>query len=266
MNAPTSMLPPPPHRVRTSVFTRATFLVVLWAGMTALMGWYVLAVLPQQVSEIRREKELWNRGAPAIDGSYEGEVSTNRFVFSTFRLTVHYTDQNNFDHTGKLEFDSLGGNLDDKTPGEIRYDPDHPDQFVLSKALDMSGTRWASVAFFGVVCVGIVALFGWLALRTVKDVRRTMACARDGVAVEVEIVSASVPDRYGTVRYAYRVAGGPTTPTVHKSVLQKRAVMRAGGDVKRAMAMQSRTEPAAVVLLAADGHPFELPPEVRARL
>ncbi len=266
MNATPSALPPPPHRVRSSVFTRAAFLVVLWAGMTALMGWYLFGVLPQQVSEIRREHALWDRGVPAIDGSYEGEVSTSRGVFKTFKLKVDYTDQNNQDHTGKLEFESLPGDLDDKTPAEIRYDPDHPDQFALSKALEMSGSRWANAGFFAAMSVGLIALFGWIALRTVHDVRRTMACARDGVAVEVEIVSASTPDRYGTVRYAYRVAGGPTTPKVHKSVLQKRAVMRAGGDGARAVAMQSRTEPEAVVLLAADGHPFELPPDVRARL
>src|ERR1700722_10458706 len=194
MNAPASLpptLPPPPHRIRSSVFTRAAFLVVLWAGMTALMGWYLLTVLPQQVSELRREHALWDRGVPAVDGSYEGEVSTSRFVFSTFRLTVNYTDQNNLDHTGKVEFESLGGSLDDKAPGEVRYDPDHPDQFVLSKALDMSGSRWASVGFFGIVCTGIVVLFGWLAMRTVGDVRRTMTCAQDGYGVEVEIVKAT---------------------------------------------------------------------------
>jgi hypothetical protein len=100
-------------------------------------------------------------------------------------------------------------------------------------------------------------------VRTVTDARRTMACARDGQTVALEIVSASNADRHGTVRYTFRVVGGASAPKLHKGVLQKRALLRSGAN---GVGVQSRTEPDAVVLLASDGYPFDLPGDARDAL
>ncbi len=261
-----SLLPDPPLRISASVFGRAALLMLLCLTMTPLMAWYAVTELPKAVTELLRERAVWERGVPALEGAYEGEVSSNRFIFNSFKLKVTYVDQSEVPHEGKLEFSTIGRELDDAKAGEIRYDPKDPGAFVLSQALDLAVSRWASIAFFGVMSVGLIGLFGFLAYRVVVDLQHTLECARDGRLVEAQILSMKGADRYGTVTYTYRVKGDPAESKPRTGTLQRRRPIAIGEDGSRVLAVQSRGEPNAVVLLASDGYPFRLSPDARDRI
>jgi len=255
------VLPPPPLRIQTSVFTSAVFLVIVSAVMTALMGWSV-ANEAHAAAALMHERALWGHGVPAADGSYEGEVETHRLVFHSYKLTVKYRDDQGRAHEGSREFSALGGGFDPNQAVEVRYAPDDPEDFVLGAAVDMSGRRWASIGFSGSIGPFLIGLFGCLAVTAARAVSRTMRCARDGYPVEVELIGAPERDQYQNTTYRFRVAGEGMS-TVHGATLRKQGPVVVRDDPTRALGVRSRSNPSAVILLGEDGYPFALSLEAR---
>jgi hypothetical protein len=87
------LLPSPPLHVAGSIFSRAAFLLLLSLPMSALFAWELATEVPQEVSALARESGLWEHDVPAVEGSFKGEVTTRKFIFKSFALTVSYVDQ-----------------------------------------------------------------------------------------------------------------------------------------------------------------------------
>ena len=257
----------PPHRVKAAFYAPVVAFALLSLGMMTLMGWYAASELPGEITELLRERETWQHGEVAEDCSYEGEVTTRKFVFHAYTLKVAYTEAGGVAHTGTLEFDTLGTTLDVQTPSELRYDPRHPEIFALGNALDVATARWASVGVMGGASVGIVGLFAFLIHTLIRNVRRTRQCSRDGHLIEVAIVGEPTRDQHGNATYRFRAPSASVGEKPGSVVFGKNYTpLHRGGDARSALAIQSASDPRAVVLLRSDLFPFQFSSEDRDRI
>lgn len=248
----------PPHRVKAAVFGRAAFLGPMFVAMAALMAWYLATELPREVTGLLRERDVWQRGQPAAEASYEGDVTTRKLIFRSYKLKVSYADASGAAHVGRLEFDTLGSTLDDEAPSEVRYDPQRPESFALGKALDVAAGRWASAAFMGGMGVVIVGLVGSALHALFRDLRRTLRCARDGRLIDVALVGEPSSDQHGNTTYRFRIPGAPEGEKPGSVVFGKQlGPLHRRGDATAALALQSASDPGAVVVLRSDRYPFE---------
>lgn len=143
-----------------------------------------------EAQQLLRDTELWDKNEVQAPADVDGEVTTRKLIFNSYKLKVTFADESGFDHTYPLEFDTLWSTVEQSAATSVRYARGRPEQFALSWAMDVKGGRWAAFIFmFGIgvfLLGGGVLVFGVLThLRT----RQVQAAAKSGVEIECDIVS-----------------------------------------------------------------------------
>jgi hypothetical protein len=182
------VLPARPLQLKSSFvwLNRLLGIGLVLAGLAAGVGyaWWQY----DAVRELWEQSQIWAVGVPALSTTVGGEVKTSRAIFHEYKLEVHYVDALGVTHEHKLEFDTLGGAVDQDREAMVHYLEADPDRFALSWAVDVKTSRWASIAFLGLVGVGLIGgslfFFGGVAWRTLSAAQR---CAHRSDEVIVRI-------------------------------------------------------------------------------
>jgi hypothetical protein len=175
---------------------RSGFHLKHWIGMlvclavaTALAlgaSWFV-----SSGGTILRDHRIWDRGVPAADGSIHGKRQSRiglAWLIAGYDAEVNYTDDRGDRYEGSVTFMTMLGGPDTDN-AELRYDPDHHDQFAVSWGIEASGARWCAVIVLTLL-LGLLALTSvyaaWLAIRALRADARIAA---RGDEVELRVVS-----------------------------------------------------------------------------
>jgi hypothetical protein len=222
------ILPPAPRATSAGRLVKklltSLFLAFLGVLMLAGMGWYAST----QIGSLQRDRDVFARGTPAIDGRVGGEVRTSRFVFHDYKLDLSYVDEAGNLHTGKQEFTTIFGEVDQNAPAEVRYDPAHPEQAACSWSVDLTVSRaaWAVLVVLIALCGGF--LF-YAAGRAGRDAFWERDAAREGQEVRVQIAELS-QDQHGNVTYSLIAEVAPGHLVKDKVVLRHRSPWKLGED------------------------------------
>ncbi len=177
-----------PLRLRAGFLLRTLvwgpFLILL--GLTSIIGggyWQSL-----EAARIVRDTRLWETGADAIGSRVEGKVESRKFIFYTYNLTVRYSIPGGRRFEVPCRFDSVGFTVNQDKPSRVKYDPQRPDEFVLSWAHDVSMGRWLAVAVLGGTFVflfgGGMILYG---RRLMREAAVARACGRQAETILLDV-------------------------------------------------------------------------------
>ena len=265
------LLPSCPLRLKTSFVWRHQLggAVLVLIGVSAAIGyaWWQY----DAVADLLDQTRIWQTGVPGSRTEVDGKVTTNKFIFHTYDLTVKFLDANQAKHESKLEFDTLGFEVDQAKTPHVHYRPDDPARFALSWAVDAKAGRWLSFLFMGIVGVGLVGgsftYLGVMSLRRLADARR---CARraDEVLVRVtKLTQQIIKGRHTGNEFTYAgqtMDGRPVTGKAIFPVKQEPLFADAGRQTMVALVAQENLK--RPVVLRGDFYPFDLTPEEQARV
>lgn len=201
-------LPPRPLRIQPE-FVRRSYLV---AAICTPIGLALVAALlwwqGGEVSDYLRERRLLREGTKVADAEVSGRTSGKLFIWHA-DLDVAYVDQAGKSHRGQQTVWYAFGDIDQKAPLEVRYDPRDPERFAVSWTVELGANRMLSVALFLAIfglCASLPLLVAWGKLRTLRLLRRS-ATASDEVLLELRQVIEQI------------VNGSPTGQLEHRFVL-----------------------------------------------
>jgi hypothetical protein len=249
------ILPAPPRATSAGRLVKklfaSLFLAFLGVALLGGMGWYASTL----VGSLQHDRDLFARGTPAADGSVEGEARTRRMVFHDYKLTLSYTDQDGKEHTSRQEFETLLGEVDQNSPAEIHYDPDHPDHAVCSWSVDVTASRATQAGLAILIALsGTVLFYG--AARAGRDAFWERDAAREAQEVRAQLAELS-RDQHGNVTYSVIAEVAPGHLVKDKAVLNKKTPWRLGED---ALALYSPHHER-LFLVESDGAPVVLSDE-----
>lgn len=201
-------LPPRPLGIQPA-FVRRSYLVAaicapIGLALVAALLWWQLG----EVGDYLRERRLLREGTKVADAEVSGRTSGKLFIWHA-DLDVAYVDQAGKSHRGQQTVWYAFGDIDQKAPLEVRYDPRDPDRFAVSWTVDLGANRMLSVALFLAIfglCASLPLLVAWGKLRTLRQVRRN-AVSSDEVLLELRQVTEQI------------VNGSPTGQLDHRFVL-----------------------------------------------
>jgi hypothetical protein len=160
---------------------------IIYALVGALLVFVFVAMSVPAVPAIRHDTRVWNAGGEEYPASVQGTVTTRKFIFRAYDLTVQYRTSDGRLHGAPVRFDTLFKPDEDHEP-LVRVSPTNPDDFALRFAVSASDGRWASVVVFmlcgvgfGVACVAVVA-------RILRKRRSAEEAARAGVLMEAKLI------------------------------------------------------------------------------
>jgi hypothetical protein len=265
------LLPPCPLRLKASFVWKYQLggVALLIVGLASAIGyaWWQY----DAVKELIDQDRIWQAGVPALGSEVSGRVTTNKFIFHGYDLDVKYLDADRTRHESKLEFDTLGVEVDQAVTPTVRYLKDDSSRFALSWAIEVKISRWFSIGFMAIAGIGLIGgsftYLGVLALRRLGDARRC-ASRSDEVLVRItRITQQIVKGRHTGNEYLYAgqtvdgraVSGKVIFPVKHEplyvdSTKQTMIVLVPQENLKR------------VVVLRGDFHPLDLTPDEQAKV
>ncbi|WP_375767509.1 hypothetical protein NR798_38405 [Archangium gephyra] len=214
MTAPTFVSPLPPRPLpldRTLLRERRRGLVLSLVGHGVLLL-LALVLVAWQLASRWSVDTLWARGNPGVLVAHEVKQNAPEgFEFLSampaYEVHVTFEDASGGLHRGTREFFYVFASLPGGARPEVRYEPSHPERFVLS--WEAVGFKpWSSLVFM-LVCAG---LLGGIVLWRMRALGMLLAlprlCAKDGREVLLELVS--VVELEEQVLVVYRLPGeGP---------------------------------------------------------
>jgi hypothetical protein len=262
---------PRPLRVKPA-FVRnciAGAIVCFAAGGAIAIGGPVWQAAEAQ--KLLGDQALWKSGALAADVRVSGRETSHNFLLNSYNLDVSYADAVGAEHKTTIEFDTLFASVDQQSPVDARYDPKQPERVALSWAVDMVGSRWASIAFLGLGSVALGLLFAWLgrlALRRLADARQVGSSFEE---IDVPLVRVIEMKQYGRstgqMRYQFQVVRADgKTKTLETSFNRKKKQEPIFVDAERTRMLAVRTThaPDRPIVLRNDFHPFDVSETDRA--
>jgi hypothetical protein len=247
------ILPPPPRATSAGRLVKklmtALFLGLIGLGMFGGLGYYAFTL----ADDLIRDRKVFANGVVAEDAEVEGTAKASRLIFHEYNLKLHYTDRNGVVHDEKQEFHTMFGEVDDKSPVEVRYDPAHPKRAACSWSIDVTVSRglWA-------LTTAAIALLGafvvWLGARSMRDAFFEKETARDGSEVPVRLTETS-RDQYGNVTFEMTAEVAPGRVHTERVVLNKKSAWRLEGDKALGLYSERRGR---VFIVESDGLPVVL--------
>lgn len=239
------------RRERRSAWFLATSLW-LCVGLGAL--WTTLFVI-----DIERVRRIWTEGLAAEDVVLRGQERSRAFILRDTRFQVEYTDRAGGRHRGETSFLSIafGG----EARADLRYDPEHPDDFATSFEYQRTYGR---VTFTGLLVVMLIGAGVALStssrrkLRELADVREIIHAG--GVAVPLVIDSQRSEVHQGRViaiDYTLRLPGGGI---VERRCLPERPPFLLHVATNRVLGLVHPRRPDLIVILEPDLAPLEVEP------
>jgi hypothetical protein len=257
-------------------------MIVFGAAFLALAAWTGSKIL-----RVHREQAVLANGVPASDlkvSGYQADITSlfiNRMpvppahsggLWPDYVLNIEYTDAKGIVHQSEREFGGPFGYVDEGADIQLRYDPQHPDDYALSWAVAVGGSETAG-SILEFLILGFIAFVfvaaGWAVSQEFYDARRA---AEDGEEVELQIVSAKEQfangQPTGMVVYSYLV---PREKKVRKRSLDKKKpplMLDEGGHFM--LGIRSHRNSGRIIPVLQDLSPFafaaEEEKEIRGRL
>ena len=265
------LLPPCPLRLQSSFVWRnllgGGLLLAVGIGASVAYAWWQYDAVRQLVDQTR----VWRDGVAAPRCEVKGEVTTNRFIFRGYKLDVKYLDARGALHEGKLEFDTLGGAVDQKREPVVHYLEPEPGHFALSWSMDVRTSRWASFGFMAVVGIGLVggsfSYLGALCLRRLADARRCAARADEVIVRITKVVPQVVQGRHtaNLIHYAGQTVDGRAVAGKF-SLPKKHEPLYADPSLQTIVALVPPENPKRAVVLRGDFYPFLLATDEQAQV
>ena len=262
-----AILPAQRLRLRGGAHVKTTLLTLLMLAMAAgcALGatWFASSGM-----SILRDQEIWEHGAPAIDGSINAKRTSKLipWLIANYDGTVSYTDAEGARYEGSVDFWTMFGGPDTDT-AELRYDPAHHDRFAISWGVEASGARWRAVIVM-VLLLGLlspVAAYGaWAIVQNARDEARVAA---EGDEIELHVVSCTpnVKDGKptGTYHYELELEIGDRRERIHRD--SPRLLTCAPSDA-RVLGLWQPGKRASVIVIAGDLAPLAVSPAQRAEI
>jgi hypothetical protein len=186
------ILPSPPYRV-SPTFVRGLWKQVIFFGLfgCGLLAAGLWLCVPEAL-HILSERDVWRRGEPALEAAVKGREKTQRLIFHSYELDVSWTGQDGMPRSGRVEFQTVFGSIDQSVPVEVRTLPEDPQRFALSWGQDVIVYRWMAALFFLAVGVGLGGLILTVPLATVVELRLANDCAHDSSEIHADAVQTKV--------------------------------------------------------------------------
>lgn len=265
------LLPPCPLRLNASFFWRYLLggLALGLIGLAAAVGLGIWQY--EAITQLLDQTRVWRDGVPAVRTEVSGKETTNKVIFHTYALDVHYFDAGGAVHDAKLEFDTLATEVDQTVDPLVRYARDDPGRFALSWAMDVKTSRWVSIGFMLVAGFGLVSgcflLLGYGALRRLTDARR---CARRSDEILVRVTKATqqfVNGRHKMTEYLYSGQTLDGRPVAGKVLFPPNYEPLFADQAKQVMvALVPQENLKRSVVLRGDFYPFELNADEQAKV
>ena len=258
------IMPPRPLTPQKRILWGATLggPLLFLVGVGALIGY--LAWQFSEAKSILADGERWENSVP-VEGRVEGSQSSRLFIFDTYNLDVEFVDPDGVARTSDITFDTFLGGPEDKDPVEVRFDPNQPDNPVLSWAVESSGGRWRATVFMILAGLLVSVSFLFLGWKSMKFGRAVKRAGRDSIEVHcaIEKVDVSSPNGVEISTFHYEITGGSGIPN---AAIGKHKVPYVTGQGKqpllvgdeKLMVLVARDSPKTPVVIRNDYYPFAL--------
>jgi hypothetical protein len=255
------LLPPRPLSLKPSFVwsSRLGGLALLLAGMGAAVGygWWQWS----EVEALLEQRNIWDNGVEAPGVRIGGEVTTHLFILNEYDLKVSFVDAHGATRQHDLEFNTLFSRVDDNSPVALRHLRDEPDKFAVSWAMDLTGSRWAAIAFMGVVGVGLIGgslvFLGATVWRRLADADRVARRSEEVVAVISKVVPQMNKGRHTGNEFHFACTTGDGIAVSGKASFGvKHTPLHLDPEKLTLLALVSPEKPARPFLVRGDLHPF----------
>jgi hypothetical protein len=247
--------------VRRSYAEAVGFFVV---AAVAAIGFPLFGLV--EARAIRRDHDLWKRGAVAAEVTVPGSATTHVLIVTTYELDVGYRDQAGTAHRGRAELTTLFAPLPNVAPVAVRYDPQAPDRFVLSWAVEFTSARWQACSVLLVAGVAFGVLFRQLGRRALVRLADARAAAIESEDVELEVAGMDTLKEWnrstGQVKYQYLVpidGGKPKKRQVTFNRRKQHTPIFIDEKRTRLLAVRTPKAPDRPIVLRSDCYPFDVP-------
>jgi len=221
-------------------------------------GVFGFTLVFQQARAIVHDVGLWERGVASSDASFEGTSTSQKFIFHEYKLGVTYEEPNGAVHKGHTEFSTVWSRLDETRAIEVHFDPNHPEEFVMSAAVELVPARWVSVVVFLAGAAGLIFIGALAIANGARALRQGLRAARDGMLIGVTLSGAPSLDQRGNKTYRYRTEDDESREYTWTFRRKRGPLVVSEGRV-RLVALRSQQYPEAIVLLRSDLYPLALP-------
>jgi hypothetical protein len=203
------LLPPAPRRLSSRyTSTRTVGAIALMLGAIGVaLGYGIWQI--DSAQQILRDGRVWAEAKGSSPAIVDGHVTTHDFVLDSYKLKVTFSDQDGKKREGETEFETLFTSVDQNAPAEVHYAIDHPDQFALNWAIDVTGGRWMAFAFMAIIGVfligGSLAFLGYKLLSTTRAASRAALQGVEAICA-VTLVEQQIVQGKTTGRLIYHYA------------------------------------------------------------
>ncbi len=183
-----TILPARKLGLRAGVHARTALWLLLLLALTAGMGlattWFVSCG-----ASIGRDKDIWARGLPA-DGTIDAKRTSKLipWLLANYDGKIRYNDAEGASYESSVYFWTMFGGPDTDS-AELRYDPQHHEQFAISWGVDASGARWRAVIVMSALFALLTLACGFGTWAILQNARGEARVAREGDEVELRVVS-----------------------------------------------------------------------------
>ena len=254
-----SLLGPLPWRIDTKRLAKERRNARLLAALLGLFGLFLVYPCSELVRDTWNDYRVWRNGAPGQVLDYSGNERTRGPLgiplFHSYELDVTYEDAQGRSYVGKTQFDRLFIGVDNEAGPQLRLDPQNPERFVLSWAVELP--RWLSALVFLLMplAIGLSAL--WL-LRTERRRRELVTlCAEDGQ--EQLHPLQGVSEHRGLYKVTFSVEG-----TKHTETLQRAPHVVEQDGAQHVVVVRSPRAPGQLRVVESDCSPFQPPAQAPA--
>src|SRR5262249_36341059 len=260
-----NLISAPPTGLRSSFLFGSYLQVALFFGIAvaAVVGgnyWQA-----NEVRQILRDREIWDRGVNASWASLKGTSTSHDFILNEYRLDVDYRDAGGALHHNKASFSTMFKSVDQKRPVVVRYDPNAVDSFALSWAIDLTWSRWVA-SIFMILALLLVGASGILVavtrLRAIRDARQCLSqCEEISLEVTKVVETTRYGKRTGIRKFLYRGPGAQSRRP-RQVTFGKKSPLFVDANQRQMLALHPPLAPERAVVLRDDLYPFRFSSEV----
>lgn len=262
-----NILPARRLRIRIGIHLGNALLVLFMAGGTVGLGlgttWFV-----SSGASISRDKDIWARGLPA-DGTINAKRTSKLipWLLANYDGTVHYRDAEGAEYEGTINFWTMFGGPD-TGDAELRYDPQHHEQFSVNWGVEASGARWRAVIVMSLLLAVLTLTFAFGTWVIIGNMRLWARVTRDGDEVELRVVSCTPIVKQGkpTSKYRYELELDTGEETPKRIVKESPWLLYVAPNDARVLGLWIPGKDNPVVVIRSDLHPLALSMAERAEI
>lgn len=254
--------------LRAGVHVKTALVLLLMLAFTVGLGvgttWFV-----SSGATIGRDKDIWARGLPAQDGTIRAKRTSKLipWLLANYDGKVHYTDAEGASYEGSVDFWTMLGGPDTDN-AELRYDPQHHDQFAISWGVEASGARWRAVLVMSALFALLTFACGFGTWAILQNARAEARVAAQGDEVELRVVACTPISKDGkpTGKYHHELeldAGGESPKRIVRDSLW---LLYCAPNDARVLGLWIPGKPDHVIVLRSDLEPLAVSASERAEI